>query len=82
MRSTPVLTWGVFRWSESAARWTALPSPLHDVWAIVPHADHSGVIFLTNGNGPPGNTGRLLMSRDHGAHWEEPALPATFILPL
>jgi len=32
-------------------------------------------LFLTNGNGPPGNSGRLLRSRDAGLSWEEIALP-------
>ncbi len=34
-------------------------------------------MFMTNGNGPPGTGGRLFRSRDHGAAWQEVALPAT-----
>ena len=41
----------------------------------MPRADHAGVLFLTNGNGPPGTTGRLLVSRDHGDSWEQCFLP-------
>ena len=33
------------------------------------------MLFLTNGNGPPGSTGRLLRSSDYGAHWEDVNLP-------
>ena len=42
---------------------------------MVPRADDSGVVFLTNGNGPPGNDGFLLRSRDHGKTWEDAKLP-------
>ena len=52
-----------------------LDSPWQYTRAIVPRADHTGVVFLTNGNGPPGNTGRLLVSRDYGATWAEVPLP-------
>jgi photosystem II stability/assembly factor-like uncharacterized protein len=41
----------------------------------VPRADGDATVFLTNGNGPPGSTGRLLMSRDHGRHWRDANLP-------
>ncbi|MFM9966780.1 MAG: WD40/YVTN/BNR-like repeat-containing protein [Burkholderiales bacterium] len=43
---------------------------------IVERADGSGVMFLTNGDGPPGTDGRLHRSRDFGATWERVALPA------
>ncbi len=33
------------------------------------------MIFLTNGDGPPGTTGRLLRSRDCGRSWEVVELP-------
>lgn len=44
--------------------------------SIVPRADGSGVMFLTNGDGPPGTDGRLHRSRDYGEHWERVPLPA------
>ena len=25
---------GVFRWDEATARWTHMPSPMHDIWSI------------------------------------------------
>jgi photosystem II stability/assembly factor-like uncharacterized protein len=43
--------------------------------AVVPRADHRGVVFLTNGDGPPGSWGRLLRSADNGNHWESVSLP-------
>jgi photosystem II stability/assembly factor-like uncharacterized protein len=42
---------------------------------VVPRADGSGVVFLANGNGPPGNDGFLLRSRDYGRTWENARLP-------
>jgi len=56
-----------------------LDSPWQYTRSIVPRADRSGVLFLTNGDGPPGSTGRLLRSRDHGAHWEEAGLPGEIL---
>jgi photosystem II stability/assembly factor-like uncharacterized protein len=68
---------GLHRSLDDGATWTfcKLDSPWQYTRAIVPRADGSGVLFLTNGNGPPGNTGRLLMSRDCGDTWEERPLP-------
>ncbi|NBW78205.1 MAG: hypothetical protein EBR27_04210 [Betaproteobacteria bacterium] len=43
--------------------------------SIVQRADHTGVMFLTNGNGPPGDDGKLLISTDHGQHWQAVDLP-------
>ena len=50
-------------------------SPAHYTRAVVPRADHDGVVFLTNGDGPPGSWGRLYRSGDSGKHWERVALP-------
>ena len=33
------------------------------------------MVFLANGNGPPGNDGFLLRSRDHGRTWQDAKLP-------
>ena len=41
---------------------------------LQPRAD-GGALFLTNGNGPPGSTGRLLRSADAGLTWEDAGLP-------
>jgi photosystem II stability/assembly factor-like uncharacterized protein len=54
-----------------------LDSPWQYTRAIVPRADLAGHIFLTNGNGPPGNTGRLLRSKDYGETWTPVTLPGT-----
>jgi len=45
------------------------------VRSIVERPDGKGVIFMTNGDGPPGSRGRLWRSRDCGAHWEDAGLP-------
>lgn len=52
-----------------------LDSPSKYTRAVVPRSDNSGVVFLTNGDGPPGSWGRLYRSRDRGAHWERAVLP-------
>ena len=52
-----------------------LPSPWPYTRSVVPRADGAGVVFLTNGNGPPGNDGFLLRSRDYGKTWENAKLP-------
>jgi photosystem II stability/assembly factor-like uncharacterized protein len=53
--------------------------PLESSWqysrAIAERTDRTGVLFLTNGNGPPGTTGRLLRSRDYGETWSDAGLP-------
>ena len=66
---------------DDGASWTLQPldSPWQYTRSIVPRADRSGVLFLTNGDGPPGSTGRLLRSRDHGEHWEEAGLPGEIL---
>ena len=53
--------------------------PLESDWqytrAIVQRADETGVMFLTNGNGPPGTWGRLFRSNDLGETWRDCKLP-------
>ena len=34
-------------------------------------------MYLTSGNGPPGDTGRLLRSTDHAETWTDAGLPGT-----
>ena len=52
-----------------------LDSPSNYTRAVAPRADRAGVVFLTNGDGPPGSWGRLFRSRDNGKHWERVLLP-------
>ena len=40
-----------------------LPAPWPYMRCVAPRADESGVVFVANGNGPPGNDGFLLRSR-------------------
>ena len=62
---------------DNGASWAfqLLDSKWQYTRTIVPRADDDATVFLTNGNGPPGSTGRLFRSRDHGAHWQDAALP-------
>jgi photosystem II stability/assembly factor-like uncharacterized protein len=68
---------GLHRSEDDGETWILqeLPSPWPYTRAIVPRADDSGIIFVTNGNGPPGNDGLLLRSRDYGRTWEDARLP-------
>jgi photosystem II stability/assembly factor-like uncharacterized protein len=52
-----------------------LDSPWQYTRAIVPHPSDPRTLFLTNGDGPPGTTGRLLRSKDGGRSWEVLPLP-------
>jgi photosystem II stability/assembly factor-like uncharacterized protein len=56
-------------------KWQQLDSPWQYTRSIVPHAAEPRTLFLTNGDGPPGTTGRLLRSRDAGRSWEGLPLP-------
>lgn len=42
---------------------------------IVQKADDPSTLFLGNGNGPPGTTGSIQISRDGGETWQEATLP-------
>jgi photosystem II stability/assembly factor-like uncharacterized protein len=50
-------------------------SEWHYMRQMVERADGQGTLFLTNGNGPPGSTGRLLRSSDYGETWSDAGLP-------
>ena len=67
---------GLHRSTDDGAHWVHEPidSPWQYVRGVTVAAD-GRTVFLTNGNGPPGATGRLLRSRDAGRHWDELALP-------
>lgn len=54
---------------------TPLPSEWQYTRAIVPHPGRQNALFLTNGNGPPGSTGKLLRSTDAGESWQDAKLP-------
>jgi hypothetical protein len=69
---------GVHRSADGGQSWKFLPfeSPWSYTRAIVPSAQNPETLFLCNGNGPPGSTGRLLRSDDLGVNWAEVSLPA------
>lgn len=55
-------------------RWQQLPSKWQYTRTVV--ALNGGKrLLLTNGNGPPGNTGRVLLSSDGGDSWRDAGLP-------
>jgi photosystem II stability/assembly factor-like uncharacterized protein len=62
---------------DAGASWALelIESPWQYTRTIVQRADRDGVVFLTNGNGPPGTGGKLFRSRDRGARWESVDLP-------
>lgn len=70
---------GLHKSSDGGATWQfqKIDSPWQYCRSIVRRPDNIGVMFLTNGDGPPGSTGRLYRSRNFGADWEQVALPAT-----
>ena len=62
---------------DGGKRWALqkVDSPWVYMRSIVERPDGNGVMFMTNGDGPPGSHGRLYRSRDSGAHWEDAKLP-------
>jgi photosystem II stability/assembly factor-like uncharacterized protein len=68
---------GLHRSEDDGETWElqGIPAPWPYTRAVMPRADDSGVVFVANGNGPPGNDGFLLRSRDHGRSWEDARLP-------
>lgn len=69
---------GLHEAREGGASWELrkLPSTWQYVRSFAERPDGKGIVFLTNGDGAPGNAGRLWRSRDYGAHWEDAGLPA------
>jgi len=65
--------------TDAGVSWTM--EPIESQWqyvrSIVQRPDRAGPVFLTNGNGPPGTSGKLFRSRDYGTHWENVDLPVT-----
>jgi photosystem II stability/assembly factor-like uncharacterized protein len=68
---------GLHRSADRGVTWELqlLDSPWQYTRTIVPRADGYGTLFLTNGDGPPGSTGRLLRSHDCGRSWQDARLP-------
>jgi len=68
---------GLHRSEDGGETWQfqELASPWQYTRGITPRADNPAIIFLCNGNGPPGNDGRLLRSRDYGNSFEDVRLP-------
>jgi photosystem II stability/assembly factor-like uncharacterized protein len=68
---------GLHSSDDDGASWHLQPldSPWQYTRSVRQRTDRSGVVFLTNGNGPPGTDGRLYRSRDYGHAWENVALP-------
>jgi len=62
---------------DDGGNWKQIPldSPWQYTRAIQPTPDRRGVLYLTNGNGPPGSTGKLLRSIDRGRTWGDAKLP-------
>jgi photosystem II stability/assembly factor-like uncharacterized protein len=52
-----------------------IDSPWQYTRTVQPKADGSSVMFLTNGEGAPGQQGRLFRSEDFGRHWTDVSLP-------
>ncbi|WP_426958471.1 WD40/YVTN/BNR-like repeat-containing protein [Muricoccus radiodurans] len=68
---------GLHRSEDGGESWVLqeLPSPWPYTRGVTVRADDPSIVFLANGNGPPGNDGKLLRSRDHGRTWEDVGLP-------
>ncbi len=54
---------GLYRWDEADARWTALPSPLEDVWSIAMDPQDPAVLLAG------GRPAALCRSTDGGLSW-------------
>lgn len=67
---------GLHRSDDQGENWQfqELDSPWQYTRCIQAHATRPGVLYLTNGNGPPGNDGKFFISENHGADWREVAL--------
>jgi len=70
---------GMHESRDNGESWTMRPiaSDWQYTRSIAERPDGSGVMFMTNGDGPPGTAGRLFRSRDFGQSWEDAGLPGT-----
>ena len=68
---------GLHRSTDEGENWQlqTLDSPWQYTRSISAAASGDHSLFLTNGNGPPGSTGRLLHSTDFGETWLDVQLP-------
>ena len=68
---------GLHRSLDHGETWNfiTLDSPWQYTRGITVQPGNDAVIFLTNGNGPPGNTGQLWRSQDYGYTWAKLTLP-------
>ena len=62
---------------DDGANWTmrSIDSQWQYTRSIAERPDATGVMFMTNGNGPPGTAGRLFRSHNYGVDWEDAGLP-------
>lgn len=70
---------GLHSSEDSGETWQphSLDLPSNYTRAVVPGAGGDGVLFVTNGDGPPGSWGRLYRSADAGRTWRQVALPGS-----
>mgnify|MGYP002628361812 FL=1 len=68
---------GLHRSVDNGETWVfvLLDSPWQYTRGITVQQGNDSVIFLTNGNGPPGSTGQLWRSQDYGYTWHKLTLP-------
>jgi photosystem II stability/assembly factor-like uncharacterized protein len=68
---------GLHASDDAGATWTLQPlaAPKQYTRSIAERSDRSGIVFVTNGDGPPGTDGRLFRSRDYGVQWDDVPLP-------
>ena len=68
---------GLHRSTDQGQNWVfqELKTPWQYTRTVMPRLDNPAIVFLTNGNGPPGNDGKLLRSHNHGQDWQEVQLP-------
>ena len=68
---------GLHRSTDHGQNWVfqELKTPWQYTRTVMPRLDNPAIVFLTNGNGPPGNDGKLLRSHNHGQDWQEVQLP-------
>ena len=71
---------GLHRSTNDGLTWefVLLDSPWQYTRAIIKQPGNPSILWLCNGNGPPGNAGKLLKSHDFGYSWEEVFISTSF----